>query len=191
KEVILFNSLVNFKILDDKKKKCRITTVVHSGMSRKFHSMFMLYRTYLTKTLFSGWLLSILGDCSSLALAKFRFSISFCIEIVHKNFRLVHLTLSFEQPIAASRNQSSLYYPLLGCFPARWAAAHRLGTASLCNYHKAKQSSEYSRYAPCRVPCVWMVITYRQTQTSVCFEPAIRSDHVNAGWLKWKISWEN
>jgi len=61
----------------------------------------------------------------------------------------------------------------------------------LYNYHKAKQSSEYSRYAPCWVPCFWMVITYRQTQTSVCLEPAIRSDHVNAGWLKWKIFWEN
>jgi len=54
-------------------------------------------------------------------------------------------------------------------------------------YHETKQSSEYGRYAPRRVPCVWVVVTNGQTQTSVGFEPAIWRNHINAGRFEWKV----
>lgn len=58
-------------------------------------------------------------------------------------------------------------------------------------YHETEQSSEYGRYAPRRVPCVWVVVTNGQTQASVGFEPAIWRNHINAGRFERKIPGEH
>lgn len=55
------------------------------------------------------------------------------------------------------------------------------------SHHKTEESSKYGRYAPSRIPCIWMVITNRQTQASVGFKSTIGRHHVNAGGFKWKI----